>query len=332
MWQGFKQWVSDLFADMWDRFKDFLGDVSGASWKKVLAFTALLMLLYYPIGMALYHKVDDNTQYHTFTSGSESGGSVSVAVVANLISREVDINTWIMNDPFFKPSVLLDNMPNFQQGMFSAFSRFAIELRDHIGRTRGSSAADTDLETAAGLLPYPGDVWIFNFSTSLFPTASAEQQYKKARASLLNYNDRLAKGEAIFERRADNLLDTMDRIAKDVGSSTAALDDHIANNSTRWIDFTSDDLFYNVKGQSYGYFMILSALADDYAQIIQDRELKSSFTQMLESFRVVAELDPILVSNNEIDDLILPNHLAAQGFYLSRARTQLKEITNILLK
>jgi hypothetical protein len=29
---------------------------------------------------------------------------------------------------------------------------------------------------------------------------------------------------------------------------------------------------------------------------------------------------------------MLPSHLAAQGFYLLRARTQLKEIVNILLK
>ncbi len=27
-----------------------------------------------------------------------------------------------------------------------------------------------------------------------------------------------------------------------------------------------------------------------------------------------------------------PNHLTAQGFYLLRARTQLRELTNILLK
>ena len=29
---------------------------------------------------------------------------------------------------------------------------------------------------------------------------------------------------------------------------------------------------------------------------------------------------------------MIPSHLAAQGFYLLRARTQLKEIGNILLK
>jgi len=30
--------------------------------------------------------------------------------------------------------------------------------------------------------------------------------------------------------------------------------------------------------------------------------------------------------------LLVPNHLAAQGFYLLRARTQLREITAILLR
>jgi hypothetical protein len=30
--------------------------------------------------------------------------------------------------------------------------------------------------------------------------------------------------------------------------------------------------------------------------------------------------------------LLIPNHLAAQGFYLLRARVQLRELTSILLK
>ena len=43
-------------------------------------------------------------------------------------------------------------------------------------------------------------------------------------------------------------------------------------------------------------------------------------------------MDPLLVINGAPDAVILPSHLAAQGFYLLRARTQLKEISNILLK
>ena len=45
-----------------------------------------------------------------------------------------------------------------------------------------------------------------------------------------------------------------------------------------------------------------------------------------------AKLPPMIVRNGVPDSLLQPNHLTAQGFYLLRARTQLKEITNILLK
>src|SRR3546814_4617938 len=89
------------------------------------------------------------------------------------------------------PGSLLDNMPNYQLGMIHALGRFAFQMVDQIGRTRGSSQTDTDLQEAAGLLQYSGTKWIFDFSTSLLPTAKSEDQYRKARRALLNYNSRL---------------------------------------------------------------------------------------------------------------------------------------------
>ena len=53
---------------------------------------------------------------------------------------------------------------------------------------------------------------------------------------------------------------------------------------------------------------------------------------MLESLRHTAELSPMVVVNGKPDAQAMPSHLAAQGFYLLRARTKLREITNILLK
>ena len=41
---------------------------------------------------------------------------------------------------------------------------------------------------------------------------------------------------------------------------------------------------------------------------------------------------PTVIVNGDPEGQLLPSHLAAQGFYLLRARTQLKEIANILLK
>lgn len=331
MWSSIKDFVGRGFTGFRDWAGDRLVDVSASTWKKLAAAALVLLALYYPIGMMLAHQIDDDLNF-AYGSDQQPGSSRTVAVISALITREVRENGWVMNDPFFKPSSMLDNMPNFQQGMFAAFARISFELRDQIGRTRGSSTVDDDLENAAGLLPYPGDVWIFNFSTSLLPTASAEKQYLKAQRSLDSYNRRLAAGEAVFDRRSDNLMATLDRIALDVGASSAAIDNHITEHASDWFDFESDDLFYNIKGQTYGYAMVLTALRQDFADIIADRDVTGPYDQMLASFRAVAALDPLVVTNNELDDQFLPNHLAAQGFYLLRARTQLREITNILLK
>ena len=208
----------------------------------------------------------------------------------------------------------------------------AFELTDQIGRTRGSSQTDPDLQEAAGLLQYSGTKWVFDFSTSLAPTATSEAQYRKARRALLSYNGRLSEGNAVFERRADNLMATLDRFALDLGSSSAVIDRHIAEHAGDIIDLRVDDIFYNVKGQLCAYYYLLRELEHDFANIIEERELGSAWRQMLGSMKHVAELDPWVVVNGQPDAQVMPSHLAAQGFFLLRARTQLREITNILLK
>jgi hypothetical protein len=290
-----------------------------------------LLLLYYLAGMAWLHQIDDDPAFAIETSAPE-GGSRAVAMSADLIDREINTHRWVANDPFFMPGSMLDNMPNFQQGVIAALSRFAIELTDQIARTRGSSQVDPDLNTASGLLRYPGTVWIFDLSTSLAPTASSESQYRRGMRALRDYNERLAAGNAVFETRADNLLATLDRIAADIGSSSAALDRHLAESSGFGLDFQADDILYANKGRLYAYYLLLRELGQDYARVIQERDLTSAWAQMLDSFRQAATLQPWVVVNGPPDSLLLPSHLAAQGFFLLRARTQLREISNILLK
>ena len=91
-------------------------------------------------------------------------------------------------------------------------------------------------------------------------------------------------------------------------------------------------MFYNVKGRLYGYHMMLVALESDFADVIQEKQLDAVWSEMIESMRLAATLQPLVVVNGAPDSQVLPSHLAAQGFYLLRGRTQLREITNILLK
>ena len=148
---------------------------------------------------------------------------------------------------------------------------------------------------------------------------------------MLAYNARVAKGEAVFERRADNLLATLDRIAKGMGSSSDALAKRMAQ-KPRIIDAKADNLFYGVKGQMYGYYLILRELEKDFDGVVQEKKLGPLYQEMLSSLAAGAALKPFAVMPAKPDGLIFPNHLSAQGFYLLRARTQLRELTDSLLK
>ena len=319
--------ISDLTSGFTDRIRE-----GGWLSKILLPLTAVIVIgavLYYPIGMALVHSIDDDT---AFQAETPEGGSRAVGIAAALIDREVNQHRWTANYPFFMPGAALDNMPNFQQGVISSLSRFAIEMSDQIGRTRGSSQVDVDLDKAAGLLKYSGTVWVFDFSTSLAPTATSEAQYRAAQKALASYNQRLSNGEAVFERRADNLQATLERIAADLGSSSAVIERHVADHAGGFIDLTADDIFYRTKGRIYGYYLLLRELGFDYANVLQEKALESAWSQLMYSLQAGADLQPFVVANGGIEGQIVPNHLLNQGFYLLRARTQLKEVSNILLK
>lgn len=301
-------------------------------WLALAVGLLVFLALYYPLGMAIVHEVDDDPDYALDASRIPQAGSRAVAMAAALIRRETDEHRWVANDPWFLPGAALDNMPNFQMGVIGALARFAFELTDQLGRTRGSSQTDADLQEAAGQLQYSGTVWVIDFATSWAPTTPSEARYRAAARALERYNVRLNEGQAVFERRSDNLLATLDRIALDLGASSAALDQHIAENSGAFLDRRADDLFYGVKGQTYAYYLVLRELGADFDRLIAERELGGAWEQMLDSLRDAATLSPFVVVNGRPDSNLQPSHLAAQGFYVLRARTQLREITNILLK
>lgn len=291
----------------------------------------IVLLFYYPIGIISISNIDDNPD---FNAGSFDipGGSHSVSIMEALIDREVVHKHWVPNDPFFIPSHFLIRMPAFQRGIIASLSRFAVELSDQLGRARGSSQIDPDLEKAVGLLKYSPNVWIFDFSTSMLPTTPSEDQYISAMKLLGKYNEKLAQGHAVFDRRADNLMEALDRIATDMGSSSAVIDDHVRHYSHRIIDLEAANIFYFTKGRMYADYLLLRELKKDFAGVIAEKQLGTAWDSALDSLREGAEIRHFFVFNAQSSSEFLPNHLAVQGFYLMRARTQLKEVTNILLK
>ncbi len=99
------------------------------------------------------------------------GRSQLVDMEIYLIRFEVDDNAFIPSliqhklgffgipwddTPFF------DRKSMFQKGVLKAVRRASIELVDTLGRVRGTSSADPDLEVARGLLQYDMETWRIN--------------------------------------------------------------------------------------------------------------------------------------------------------------------------
>jgi len=323
------RWVAMWLKRGWLALAAFIKSLSASAWRRIAVAVPLIFIFYILIGVGFTHRIDDSS---LDLSSKPTGGANIIAVMAALVEREAVDHRWTPNDPFFMPGWWIDNTPSYQTGIMNALSRVSLEMRDQLGRSRGSSAVDSDLEGAAGNLAKEPDRWIINFSTSFLPTTASEKYYAEAAQQLKQYNQRLSAGEAVFERRTDNLLATLDRIALDLGASSAVSDSYIAENAGGFLpDRGADDIFFRTKGQSYAYMEVLKALRLDFAELIEAREITTMFDELIRSMEAVVALDPFVVANGSRDG-ILANHLATQGFHLLRARTQLREVTNILLK
>lgn len=302
--------------------------------KKKFSLKALLILLllllvplYYMAGAMLTHQINDDLNFKV--GAPSQGKSITVEVVAGLIDREVNETKWSPNTQPFEPAALLrygGNMVNFQSGIIRSLGTIVFEMENRLARMRGTSSADPDMALARQGLSRSPETWILD----PLPTSSADSEYKKARAALLNYNKRLSTGQAVFEVRADNLQAVLDRIALDLGGMTDALEQQTLLGRKVFIDRRADKLFYYAKGQSYAYFIVLRALREDYMPIIQERRIEKLYAAMLTDLAMAADLHPLVVQNSKPDGAILPNHLVTEGFYILRARSRLREITDIL--
>jgi hypothetical protein len=247
-----------------------------------------------------------------------------------LIARETIEHAWQPDDPVFMPNGLLIHPAAFQRGIQGALARFSIELEDQIGRTRGSSAADPDLGRARGLLNFPPDIWFFDFGKSLLPTVTSEQNYRAGRQALLAYNQRLAAHGAVFDVRTDSLAATLDRIAIDLGSQSALIDQHLRQTGVWPIHFDADRLFYQVKGRLYTYHMLLRELRVDFEPLVQSNNLQGVWSQLMDTFAEAGVMRPIFVIDGPPRGTLFASHLAIQGFYLKRAVLQLKELDQVM--
>ncbi|MCA0342761.1 MAG: DUF2333 family protein, partial [Proteobacteria bacterium] len=193
--------------------------------------------------------------------------SAIVDVTADLIDYNVDQNAWISSMLLYKLGLFgldwdktpwFDNKASFQRGINQAVRRTTTELADNLGRVRTTSQIDGDLQDARGNMQFDEETWYFGLQP-FGPKTPTPSYYRDAITKLRSFNTRLENCQAVFDARADNLKIYVDRIASDIGSTTALLKDRAENYNYGIFDPRADDRFWFAYGQLYAYYGLMRA-------------------------------------------------------------------------
>jgi len=276
-----------------------------------------------------------------------------------LLDLLVNQNDWAPATPQYKAGLFFitdwastpffDNKASFQIGALGAVRRMSIELTDTLGRVRGTSEADPDLVAARGRLQVDETTWILNPFNDRLPLwgTSAAANYADSIDLFDRFNTRLMNCDALFDARADNLFQLLDRVSKDLGSlvdqigkrsqgriydvATHSFIDGEGNNAG-WFDLRADNLFHEARGRMYAYHGLMQGARIDFADVLVKRDLTDVWDRMEARIAETAVLSPLIVSNGREDGFMMPDHLSAMAENVLRARANIVELRDILAR
>lgn len=302
--------------------------IRGFGFWLIPAVLAGLFIYYIVLGLALYQHVDDNPNF--IATDVTPNGSKAMDMAVALIDREVNVHEWTPNEPWFMPGAWLTRTPKFQEGIVMGLRRFMMAMVDQLARQRGSSQIDPDLQAAQASLNFYMDRWVPTPADMISP--STEKEYRRAIKSMKAFNQRLAQGNAFFDKRPDNLQAAVESLIADLGSQSAILSDHIRNKAGGILEFQSNAIYFSTKGRLYAYYLLMRELGVDFADVIKERNLTSVWANAVETLHDASRLNPLIIFDGKADSQFMPCHLCGIGFELLRARTQLREVSSILTK
>ncbi|MGH2578985.1 MAG: DUF2333 family protein, partial [Actinomycetota bacterium] len=137
-------------------------------------------------------------------------GSVTTATLINVVTVLLDKPGGYLSNDMTPPSILMDNIPNWEQGVLQQIRDLARVLRNDLSRSQSQSSEDPDLSVADPR---------FHFDPYSWQIPSAEGEYRVGLDRLKRYLARLqdpASG-AEFYARADNLREWLRLVGTRLG-------------------------------------------------------------------------------------------------------------------
>ena len=241
---------------------------------------------------------------------------------------------WLPNDIFW-PTMLLDNMPNFQIGELEVVRYNVRVLRDNLSRMRTTDKLDPFAEAAFTALSNDPYKWWF---------PSAESKWKKAHVSLEDFYQNLLAGKSFFYPRADNLIELLKQYASLMGGvntrlvnaprdMSTALDleeEKDSPNTGRMVDinipwYQIDDNFYYAQGVAYALYESFKAIRIDFINVLTDKNSLKLMDKILEDLSR-CYFEPLFVFNGDPDSIFANHSLNLSGVF-NDARQKIDSLT-----
>ncbi|MCK5074459.1 MAG: DUF2333 family protein [Bacteriovoracaceae bacterium] len=300
---------------------DFLGKCVPGK-KLMLPVFIVLAILY--IGTATwYSSIPDFPRYSRITDkkswqdGSHPPEIRLVPTLIELIDDELE-HSWLPNDFLLSPTrVILDNRPNFQEGILVIIRHTTRILRDNLTRLRTTDEINADIGKAFSLVSNDHQQWIFpSFESRLEKTKRHLTRFHQ------DYNDNNPKASHI--PRSDNLIQLIEQYVSELGN---------LNNKLLSMEigfFESDNIFFKVQGTTYALYKILQAVEFDFHHVLIKKQAHGLLNETILRLQQ-CDFHPLLIVSGDRGSL-LANHLIQMAGITADARQKLKSIIVMLDK
>jgi hypothetical protein len=242
---------------------------------------------------------------------------------------------WLPNDLFW-PTILLDNMPNFQIGELEVIRYNVRVLRDNLSRMRTTDKLDPYAETAFTSLSNDPYKWWF---------PSAEGKWKLGYQNLGLFYQGLLAGKSHFYPRADNLVQLLDQYTSLMGGvntrlinaprdikETLSIEEQKKGGAggPRVVDIDIpwhkiDDNFYYARGVAYALYDSFQAIRTDFIDVLVDKNSVNLVDKILENLGR-CNFEPLIVTNGDPDSIFANHSLNLSGVF-NDARQKINSLT-----
>lgn len=349
--------LANTLSDFWHRFIPKSGtqpqstERSGGRWK--VAGITVLLLLIIGFGLAAYwnrtpdlFNVLEAAQQRApeGVDPTEVPGFVMTATLAHAVEVLLEKPGGYLSNDIAPPSVLMDDMANWEYGVVIQVRDLARSLRNDMSRSRSQSTEDRDLAIAEPQFSFPTDKWVF---------PATEAEYRKGVEALDRYLARLGNGGTEFYARADNLREWLGLVSRRLGGLSqrlsASVGEHQLNTGlagepsarqaaaepklqvytkTPWLEV--DDVFYEARGSAWAIIEFLRAAEIDFHDVLQNKNalvsLRNIIRELEPSQRTV--WSPMVLNGRGFG--FTANYSLILTSYLARANAALLELQALL--